>query len=257
MADTEKEMQMFQKRILNLADKSFKQNIYTFTGFLGESDQDAFFAIQPKVLYAYPVLFGGSEVCERKMLRFGSIELFGYEEDFPICLIKIEPLIQKFADKLMHRDFLGALMNLGIERTTMGDIFVQENTGFVFCTEIIAPFIMENLSQVKHTHVKCSVSDAYEVLQKEELEEKEIIVASIRIDAIIAKLYNMSRTQTLDLFRTGKVRLNGKICTGNSTLLKTDDTVSVRGFGKFMYQEILHETRKGKESIRIKMYKSS
>lgn len=254
MADTDKDIAILQRRFLDLADKCYQQNVYTFTGFLGESDQDAFFAIQGKTEHVPYTLFGGNELCERKMLRFGSEEQLGFTEEFPICLVRITPLLQKFADELTHRDFLGALMNLGIDRTTLGDIFVQENQGYVFCTQTIAPFITENLDQVKHTHVKCAVADASQELKKEEPVPQEVLVSSERIDGVIAKLFNLSRTQSLELFRGRQVHVNGRLCENNSYLLKKEDAVSVRGYGKFLFDGILRETRKGKECVSVRSY---
>ena len=126
--DSTKEEQQLKNRIKDLADKSFRQNVYTFTGFLGLSEQDLFWKMIQKgeLSYAAHKLFGGYEEAERVIVRFGAEDDLGYEEDFPIVCVHIKPLIVKFADALSHRDFLGALMNLGIERSTLGDIRVVE-----------------------------------------------------------------------------------------------------------------------------------
>ena len=87
----------------------------------------------------------GTEGCERQMLRFGSEETLGYEEAFPISCVVIRPSAPKFAEELTHRDFLGALMNLGIERDVLGDIIVRDAVGYVFCEDAMA-----DLSGKKH-----------------------------------------------------------------------------------------------------------
>ncbi len=120
--ENEKEIQQLKNRIRELADKSYNQNQYTFTGFLGLAEQDALWQVEREVKFAGITLYGGREEAERKLLRFGSEAELGYEQHFPICCIRIRPLSAKFADKLSHRDYLGALMNLGIERSTIGDI---------------------------------------------------------------------------------------------------------------------------------------
>lgn len=93
--------------------------------------------------FAGITLYGGREEAERKILRFGSEAELGYEQPFPICCIRIRPLSAKFADKLSHRDYLGALMNLGIERSTIGDILPGE--GEAFCSVRIP---LRNLSVI-------------------------------------------------------------------------------------------------------------
>ena len=121
----EKEIQQLKNRFRDLADKSFRQGIYTFTGFLGLSSQELFWQEETGLKYAGYRLNGGYEGAERVLIRFGSGEDLGYETEFPIACIRIAPLARKFADELSHRDFLGALMNLGIERCKLGDIMID------------------------------------------------------------------------------------------------------------------------------------
>ena len=122
----EKEIHQLRNRLHDLAEKTFNQGIFTFTGFLGLSEQDVFWQEEGRLSYAGYCLEGGYETADRVVVRFGNQEELGYETPFPIVCIHIEPLARKFADELSHRDFLGALMNLGIERSTVGDIKVGE-----------------------------------------------------------------------------------------------------------------------------------
>lgn len=246
MAEAEKEIKQFQKRLLELANKSYQQNIYTFTGFLGLSEQDAAYQAERQLSYAGMTFFGGREGAERVVLRFGNPEAFGYEEEFPIALLKIEPVQQKFADELTHRDFLGAMMNLGIERSTLGDIYIKENCGYAYCLDSIADFIAGELYKIKHTSVTCSRARTEEILEKQETVSREVQISSERIDGIIAKVYQMSRNKSVELFQSGKVYINGRLCENNSCYLKKDDVVTVRGFGRFVFAGIAGETRKGK-----------
>ena len=141
--ENEKEIQQLKNRIRELADKSYNQNQYTFTGFLGLAEQDALWQVEREVKFAGITLYGGREEAERKILRFGSEAELGYEQPFPICCIRIRPLSAKFADKLSHRDYLGALMNLGIERSTSA-IFCRERAK-LFCSVRIP---LRNLSVI-------------------------------------------------------------------------------------------------------------
>lgn len=253
--ENEKEIQQLKNRFRDLADKAFRQNTFTFTGFLGLSEQDAFWQLEPELRFVGYTFAGGSEDADRKMLRFGNGEELGYEVAFPITCVHIRPLIAKFADKLSHRDFLGALMNLGIERSTIGDIKVGDGEAYLFCQENIAEYICQNLEQIKHTHVKCSITENYEEIVQEEPETKAIQVSSVRVDAVIAKVYNKSRGDCLELFRTGKVFINGRLCENNSRLLKAGETVNARGYGKFIYKGEPRETRKGKLCVEVAVYR--
>lgn len=252
--ENEKELQQLKNRFRDLADKSFQQNMFTFTGFLGLSEQDIFWQMERELKFAAPVLYGGLAGADRVMVRFGNVEELGYEVPFPIVCIHIRPLLAKFADKLSHRDFLGALMNLGIERNTVGDIKVGDKEAYLFCQDTIAGYICENLEQVKHTHVKCQVTDNFTEGIQEEPEIKTIQVSSARVDAVIAKVYNKSRGDCLELFRTGKVFINGRLCENNSRQLKQGETVNARGYGKFIFSGEPRETRKGKLAVEVQVF---
>lgn len=252
--DEEKELRQLGKRLTELAEKSSRQSIYTFTGFLGPAELDVYYRMERELSYAHPMLFGGTEGAERLVVRFGSPAETGYEEAFPIVLLKMEPLQQKYADVLGHRDFLGALMNLGIERSTLGDIFLKDNCGYLFCLESIADFVAEELRKVKHTDIKCGLAEASEALEKQEKVRHSLTVSSERADAVIAALYHFSRTRSVELFRAKRVFINGKICENNSCILKRGDAVSVRGMGKFYYDGADRETRKGKLSVGVWIY---
>lgn len=253
--ENEKELQQLKNRFRELADKAFSQNVFTFTGFLGLSEQDAFWQMEREIGYAGHGLYGGAEETDRKVVRFGSAAELGYEVPFPIVCVHIKPLLAKFADELSHRDFLGALMNLGIERSTLGDIRVGDREAYLFCLDSIAPFICENLTQVKHTHVKCEVVDAAKEVPQEEPEQITVQVASMRVDAVIAKVYNKSRESCLELFRTQKIYVDGRLCENNSRQLKPLETVNARGYGKFRVLGEARETRKGKLALEVAVYR--
>ena len=253
--ENEKEIQQIKNRFRDLADKSYSQSIYTFTGFLGLGELDVFHGMERELKYAGFTLSGGYEDADRRMVRFGEESQLGYEMPFPIACIHIRPHIAKFADALSHRDFLGALMNLGIERSTIGDIKVGEKEAYLFCVDSMAPFICENLEQVKHTHVKCAVTEDVGAFPREEPVPVSIQVQSLRVDAVLAKVYNMSREKSLDLFRAGKVYVDGRLCENNSRLLKPSETVNARGYGKFRILGEPRETRKGKRAVEVALYR--
>lgn len=253
--ENEKEVQQLKNRLRELAEKSFQQNMFTFTGFLGFSEQDVFWQMEPELKHAGYTLCGGSRNTDRQVIRFGSAEELGYEVPFPIVCIHIRPLAAKFADKLSHRDFLGALMNLGIERSTIGDIKVGDREAYLFCLASIADYICENLVQIKHTHVSCGITRDYEEIPQEEPQICSVQVSSARVDAVISKVYHKSRSECLELFRGGRVFINGRLCENNSRLLKLGETVNARGYGKFIVQGELRETKKGKLCMEVAVYR--
>ncbi len=245
---------MLKNRFRDLAGRSSRQNVYTFTGFLGLNEQDTFHTVSRELPTGYTA-FGGYEHADRKVIRFGSSEELGYEEEFPIVCLQVVPALEKFSDNLNHRDYLGAVMNLGIDRSKVGDILVGEKRAYVFCLDVIADYLCENLEQIKHTRVRVKVVEHVDDIPKTEPVEEELLVASGRIDACIAKLWNLSRSECATLFRTGKVYVDGHLCENNAHMLKKGETVNARGFGKFIYVGEPRESRKGKLYVKIRVFR--
>lgn len=248
------EEQVLKKRFMELARRADSNYHFTYTAFLSPVEIDVFYQMLPELNFVSYEIFGGSENSERQVIRFCPEGFSNQEEPFQITLIMVKPQIYKFADELTHRDFLGALMNLGIERDVIGDILVKDKVGYIFCGSQMADYIIENLDKVKHTVVRCSKLDELPHAIKPELKEEKIIVSSMRCDSIIAKVYNLSRSQSLELFREKKVFVNGRNVENNGMMLKDGDVVSVRGFGKFISHDSLYETKKGKLGVMVEKY---
>lgn len=245
---------LFKKRLAELANKSYTNSRYLFTGFLSLAELNLYYQIERELSYVPVTVFGGTADCERVMLRFGDEALCGYEEPFPIACVEIAPLAEKFGETLTHRDYLGALMNLGIERATLGDIVIVGKRAFLFCTEKMSAYIIEELDKVRHTSVRCGIAKEVPKSTVTRLERKTVQVSAARADSVIAKLYNLSRSESVELFRAKKVFVNGRQNENNSGQLKPGDQVSVRGFGRFVFVGVSGETRKGKWNAEADLY---
>ncbi len=245
---------LLQKRFLELAEKSYARGSYTFTNFLGLAEQDIFQRVRREFAHVPCRLFGGCEGCERVIARFGDEDLCGYDQPFPIQCVKAAPLSRKFADKLTHRDVLGALMNLGIDRAQLGDIVVREEAAYLFCTETIAPFLLENLTRAKHTELTCSLSETLPEGSLFTLQPESCLVSSERADGVAAHVYRLSRNEMAERIRAGKLFVNGRRCESGSLVLKPGDVVSLRGEGRFRYGGVERDTKSGKFSVTIELY---
>lgn len=243
-----------KKKLLDMADRSYRNNQFIFTDFLSMADMSVYFECQREFDYAGVTVWNGDGQLERGMLRFGNPETFGYEEDFPIDIIEVSPLAVKFAEALGHRDYLGALMNVGIERDVLGDIIIEGKNAYVFCENKMTSYILENLTRVRHTTVMGKVVDSLPTLSTSEKEDLTLQVASERIDGIVAKVYHLSRGDSAELFTSQKVFLNGRLMENYSHTLRPADIVSVRGFGRFTYLGTTGLSKKGKLVIEIKPF---
>ncbi len=243
-----------KKRLLDLAKRSYEGGYYLFSDFLDLAGQADLATVRAAFGNASYTTFGGAEGAERVMARFGSEEELGYSEDFPIACIKCEPKSMKFADKLTHRDFLGALMNLGIERSTLGDIAVVENIGYIFAKQDMCEFIVTELTKVKRTDVVCSVTDDIPTGELYKTERRVVQAVGERVDAIVAKVFSISRDDALSYFKRRLVFVDGRQMENNSYIPKIGERVSVRGLGRFIYLGYQTLSKKGKLNIEVDLY---
>ena len=248
MADAER--QQLINRFEELADRADKQGFWTDTEFLTLAEQDTLCSLRLAVPYA---LHAGYPDGERKVAAFGSEELFGCQYPSPIVCVKIAPASQKFADQLTHRDFLGALMGLGVRREVMGDILISDNVGYLFCLESIAPYIIDTLTEVKRTTVRCALSEPpTALLQPPPI--TSVVIASERLDAIISAVYQLSRSGGKELIQQGRVFINSRLVQSAAASLYPGALISVRGKGRFVYEGIERETKKGKLRVKVRLY---
>jgi len=244
-----------KNRFIDLSRMSYERGTYTFTDFLTLAEQSDLHECI-KQLYCPFEVYGGYKGAERTMVRFGSASELGYEVDYPISCIRISPLQKKFAENLSHRDYLGSLMNLGIERPKLGDIIIKDENAYVWADETLAPVICSELTRIRHTSVMSTIiSDVGEIPQIE-LTESVVQVKSERIDAVIAKAYNLSRSQSAELFLQKKIFTDGRLMENESHTLKPGTIVSVRGYGRFIYDGVTGTSKKGSLYVTIRKFSS-
>ncbi len=240
----EKEEQLLRKRIQELASVCERRDIPVHTDFLNLSEQTVFHSVIRELAGTRYILSGGYSMAERKIVCF--LPSYTQEEIPPISCVEAAPLNAKFAEDLNHRDYLGAVMSLGIERGKVGDILIENGKGYIFALEEMAPYIADQLSSVRHTPVSTRVFPAQELNIAPRYERMEGSIASERLDNVLAFVYRSSRSRILPYIEGEKVFINGKLTVKSSILLKAGDVVSVRGLGKFRYEGILNATKKGR-----------
>lgn len=243
---------VFLNRLKDLSKRADNNSRFTFTEFLSLDEQSALKSIE-RDLCSF-TLFGGCSGCERVVARFGNFWELGYEEAFPIAIIEIQPKLKKFADQLTHRDFLGAIMNLGIERKFLGDIIVKDNCAYLFLIEKLSDYVCENLTKVKHTVVSAQKIQSVPEGELFKTESISIPVSSLRLDCLIAGVYNLSRSQVVEFFSAQKVFINGRLIENISHIPKENDIISVRGFGRFIFSSTGGFSKKGRTYVNLEKY---
>ncbi|MFR5584646.1 MAG: YlmH/Sll1252 family protein [[Clostridium] scindens] len=250
-----KEELLLQKRLVELSRIAYTREIVTFSEFLNLNELNILHTTPKNMLLSQYKTYGGYGLSERQMAAFLPDALY-YDYQYPIQIIEISPVNRKFAEELSHRDYLGAVMNLGIEKDAkLGrDILIEDGKAILFAKEELAGYIMEHLTRIRHTTVRTSILPAFEDSYEPRYEELKGTVASVRLDTVLSLAYPLSRSKVTGLIEGARVFVNGKLVTSNGYRLKEGDILSVRKIGRIGYNGILSETKKGRYMVSIRKY---
>ena len=238
------------RHLLDLCRKSEKTGTWQYSGFLSPAEQDDLLTSREAAGFPY-FLDGGYENAERKILAAGNEEEAG-PPDLPVRVIAVRPKSDKYAEDLTHRDYLGAILGLGIERSLVGDIIVRDRRAWFFCLASAADMLASSLAQVRRTAVAAEITTADVPELQPRYAPVRLNVASERLDAVISAFAGISRGQADKLFAAGKVFVNGRMTEDRSARLKEGDVLSVRGTGKAVYDGIEYETKKKRYQVRLR-----
>ena len=245
--------ELFKKRAQELARTAYVRGIVTFTDFLDMNEINIIHTINWKASGVSLKLFGGYEMAERQIAAFVP-EALSYIWEYPIVCLCIKPDSARYAEVLSHRDYLGSVLNLGLNRGKIGDIMIDEKSAYIFVHEKIASFLQEQLIRVRHTSVWCEPIMDMHTIPRPKTTEIRGTVASIRLDSVIALAFSTSRNSILPFIEGGKVFVNGRLITSNGYTLKEQDIISVRGKGKFRFGEFISSTKKGRCLVTVYRY---
>lgn len=221
-----------------------------FMPFMSERKQALLLSELKKAYFDNYLFFGGYGDSERKMLGLFFDE--PSESSFPIFAVEFS---FRKCDKLTHRDFLGSLMSLGIERETVGDILVEDGRAVVFVKTELSDYVKSQISKVGRIGVKVADADLSKLPQGRGFEEKTYIVSSLRLDNIVAAVCKLSREKTRTVIMSESACVNFEETKNVSLNLKENDVFTIRGKGKFVLKSILGTTGKGRIRISVIHYK--
>lgn len=248
-----KEEIMLQKRLIELSRTAYMRGIVTFSDFLNLNELNILHTIPKNQLQSGYETYGGYHLAERQMVAFLPDALY-YDYRYPFQVIEISPLNQRFSEELTHRDYLGAVMNLGIERCKLGDIMIDGKNAFLFVRDELAEYVIKNLTRIRHTSVQVTVAAEFLESYEPKYEEVKGTIASVRLDTVLSLAYPLSRSKLTDCIESGRVFVNGKLITSNGYRLKEGDIISVRKMGRIVYDGVLSETKKGRYLTCVRRY---
>ena len=245
--------ELFVKRIRELANLAYQRDITTFTDFLNLNERNILNSQNFHKLGVTAEGFGGYENAERQMVAFHP-DALAFTWDYPIDCIRLEPKAVKFSEDLTHRDYLGAILNLGVDRSVVGDILIEDHTASFFCLRQMTDFFLENLCRVRHTTVVASKIEDPGDLPRPELKPVSGTCASRTPGFSDRTGFWTSRSSIVHCIEEGLVFVNGKLITSNGYEPKEGDIISVRKKGRFIYDGVSRQTKKGRLGVRILLY---
>lgn len=234
--------------IADLQRLSVKSGVPRFSAFLNEREA----AVAECAVKGHPVFYGGYEGASRRVCGFFEdtyAEELPKEELFPVCAVTFT---FRKCDKPAHRDFLGAILGLGIKRELVGDILVAEEHAIVFCHENAEELIfrLDKVGKVGLNAQKGITKPIPAVATK----KTETTVSSLRLDCIVSAAANVSREKSASLIRSGLVNADFSPCLNISAEVRENTVISIRGSGRYRLSSIGGRSAKGRIRITIEKY---
>ncbi|MCC8069946.1 MAG: YlmH/Sll1252 family protein [Ruminococcus sp.] len=205
--------------------------------------------VYPQVEYTF---WGGYELAERKILCVYSSYLDIGVQDFPLKVVEFS--YNTTFSKPTHRDFLGSIMALRLKRNSIGDIIVGNGKAQVVISSNVADVIMAEISQVGRLGVKTHLVERVTLSLEQSFKDISGTVASMRLDCMVGLALSVSRAKAVQIVKSGIVCVNYLEESSTDTLLKLNDVLTIKGYGKYVIAEISKPTKKNRLHILIKKY---
>ena len=241
-----------KRRLRELALRACYAPVPCFTRFLEPSmERDARAAANEAG--ARLALWGGHEDAERRIGAFYLDDLPA-EADYPLSCLELS-WNPKYAEP-GHRDLLGAVMGLGLERDAVGDIALGESAGsaYLFAHRDVETYIIGNLDSAGRAKLKLRRIEGAPRLKPPEGVSLRVTVSSFRLDAVLAAGLKLSRSEAQRLIESGQVKRNHIELLRGDARLEEGDLLSVRGHGRMRVDGFEGLTRKGRQAVRLFRY---
>lgn len=254
------EEKILVSRILDKIELSDKNEKIQNTDFLNLNEQMLAKKIINKTKRKY-ILYGGFEESERKMLFIVPSKFeknldelkINYNEYIGVIRIKLS---SKIKEQYTHRKYLGAIIKLGLKRKKIGDILVDKDGADIIASKEVIKFLKLNLPELNRFK-ECELQE----IKIDELKKitiipkyKTIQVSSMRLDNIVSELENTSRNKSSQIIESQRVFVNYICETKVTKQIKEKDIITIRGKGRFIIDEIVGNTKKGKLNLKIEYF---
>lgn len=239
-------------RLIDLAENTEKGRPYAVSEFVSPGAVQIGETIQASAPGLVLKVSGGYQGAERVRLAFVRDDYAG-PVDFGIvaCRVSWDARYRL----LSHRDVLGSLMGLGIDRSRFGDIIMHDDGAVILAEAALLQYLKQNFLKIAMVHVTVEEIPLSDIAPKEEkIKEIKTTVASLRLDAIASSGFGISRTKAAEAIKGERVQLNWQPAKSPSQEVREGDVISLRGKGRMELAEITGTSRKGRIGVLLKRY---
>lgn len=239
-------------KLVDFATQAIKSRKCKLTGFLSPFEQEMTGVIANSLGELNVDFYGGYRGAERQRAAFCHEDFQG-TPNFEIAVIKAQ-WNGEFA-RLGHRDVLGSILSLGVDREYIGDIIATKDCARILVDKKMCDYFTLNLTQIGGTSVQTVVDELENISAKEErTKEIKATVASLRADSIAAAGFGMSRSRAATEIAAEKIKLNWQTVKNASQSIKEGDILSMRGRGRLEVAEVRGQTKKGRVGVLLKRF---
>lgn len=240
------EREELSAHLRDLEEKSARWHTHTASHFLNEEEVSAMQKeFPPSAFIRYD---GGYPDARKRKVIF----LYDEEDDFSDVVCLQAHVDQRFR-RIGHRDMLGAVLSLQVERSTFGDFWLEDDMLYFYTEEEMADFFIWNLTKINQLNVHLERTDSRPV-QHFRMRSFTAVAASERADALVAALAHVSRARAAEMIRMGMVSLNHEPLAAGDEVCDNNVTISIRGTGRFIYLGYERKTKAGRIAAQFQQY---
>jgi len=246
--EDDKKLQM--RKILDKIEKVINNHSIESTDFLDPYERHLATSILNRFKDLSYLEFGGTSNSERKVLVIFHGYLDNKTIDSHLSFLRIDGDLEG----LTHKDYLGGLLSLGIKRTKVGDIHVHEKYVDIIVKEEISNFILINLDRIGNKKVTLSEIGCEELIDPIlKFNEINKFITSLRVDSILSSIYNLSRQESINIIKSGNVKVNWEQINRASKELVIGDIISTKGYGRAIVYSVDGMSKKGRLHVTFRI----
>lgn len=252
------EDRILASKLLDKIEQSNKRNSVEYTEFLNLNQRQLLEKIITKLRINNYIATGGYNNAERtaiiiypdKLIELFTNDNFSFDTIFGVIRIVLP---NELKGMYFHRDYLGAIIKIGLKREKVGDIITCKDGADIIVLKEAEKYIVEGLKQLKRFNKAEFQQVTLNELNVEEPKTKilNVIIPSMRLDSILSEALRTSRAKASEIIKEERVFINHELVTKGAKELKNEDIITVRGKGRFKVGNIINTTKKGNIIIEV------